>query len=65
MLGADFGPRMEDKRGGRKLTLRQHYWNAIHKVMEHAGVPAEAWYSEWRDVARDKETWKKRPKEPW
>ena len=39
--------------------MRQHYWNVIQKVMEHTGVPAEAWYSEWRDVARDKETWKK------
>ena len=39
MLDADFGARREDKRGGRKLTL-------IQKVMEHTGVPAEAWYSE-------------------
>ena len=59
MLGADFEARREDKRGGSKLTLRQRYWNVIQKVMEHTGVPAEAWYSEWREVARDKETWKK------
>ena len=65
MLGAEFEARSGDKRGGRKLTLRQHHWNVIQKVMEHTGVPAEAWINEWRDVARDKETWKKRPKEPW
>ena len=37
--------------------MRQHYWNTIQKVMEHTGVPAEAWHNEWRAVARDKETW--------
>ena len=59
MLGAEFEARSGDKRGGRKLTLRQHYWNVIQKVMEHIGVPAEAWINEWRVLARDKETWKK------
>ena len=46
MLGAEFEARMEDKRGGRKLTLRQHYWNVIQKVMGYTGVPAEAWINE-------------------
>ena len=27
--------------------------------MGHTGVPAEAWINEWREVARDKETWEK------
>ena len=35
MLGAEFEARSGDKRGGRKLTLRQHYWNVIQKVTEH------------------------------
>ena len=34
MLGADFEARSEDKRGGRKLTLRQHCWNVIRRGME-------------------------------
>ena len=59
MLGADVEARSDGKRSGRRLTLRQHYWNVIQKVMEHTGVPAEAWINEWREVARDKETWKK------
>ena len=28
MLGADFEVRRENKLGGRKLTMRQHYWNS-------------------------------------
>ena len=52
MLGADFEARREDKRGGRKLTLRQHYWNMIQKVMKRTGVPAEAWYNEWRETKK-------------
>ena len=59
MLGAEFEARNDGKRDGRRLTLRQHYWNVIQKVMEHTGVPAEAWINEWREVARDKETWEK------
>ena len=37
-MGADFEARREDKRGGRKLTLRQHHWNVIQIVMEHTRV---------------------------
>ena len=55
MLGADFEARREDKRAGRKLTMRQHDWNAIQKVMGHTGVPPELWHSEWRGVARNLE----------
>ena len=57
MLGADFEAGREDKWSGRKLTIKQHYWNVIQKVTEHTGEPAEAWNNEWREVARDKETW--------
>ena len=62
MLGADLEARKEDQHGGRKLTMRQHYKNTIQKEMEHTGVLVESWHSEWRDVARNKENWKKCPK---
>ena len=59
MLGAEFEARNDGKRDGRRLTLRQHYWNVIQKAMEHTGVPAETWINEWKEVAKDKETWER------
>ena len=59
MLGAEFEARNDGKRDGRRLTLRQHYWNVIQKAMEHTGVPAETWIKEWKEVAKDKETWER------
>ena len=46
MLGADFEARRENKLGGRKLTMRQHYWNTIQRVMEYIGLPTEVWHRE-------------------
>ena len=59
MLGAEFEARSGDKGAEEKLILRQHHWKVIQIVMEHTVVLAEAWINEWREVARDKEIWKK------
>ena len=59
ILGAEFDARSDGKRDGRRVTLRQHYWSVIQKVMEHTGVPAEAWINEWKETAKNKEIWER------
>ena len=59
MLGAEFEARSDGKRDGRRITLRQHNWSVIQKVMDHTDVPAEAWINEWKEAARDKDIWER------
>ena len=53
MLGAEFEARNDGKRDGRRLTLRQHYWSIIQKVM-----PAEAWITKKSGKERLQKPWK-------
>ena len=58
MLGAEFEARSGDKRGGRKLTLRQHYWKRDPESEcqpKHGTMSGER----WRET---KKPGKKRPK---